>query len=363
LVINRDGSAVFEGSIGKAAAAISMAKGDYLIDPSRFPSEGKWAFCRFEGDEIPALRLGFQRGGFNGGIVQREPSPSYLQLHLEVMTREGAILWLPSGMYHADRVISDPLAMNIRFDHNGRNILRFQGWPTIECRVCSEDEELQADLQFVLEVVSVLPDCILPHCLFGMWESMGSARGTVRYRTRTVAVQGRVFFDHTRVVPRRHASASRHMYVYTTLAFEDGGGLFGYHSVDAQGHLIDGYCFSVYLDAEGNGQLLEDSALSRLRLDPDGIAKSWQVACTAPELSLLANVTARDSPIQRCWGSPGAPQTRKEFSIIPLVLDGSVHISASGQSRTLKARGLAEYFNADLWPADKAALQGAAATG
>jgi len=266
-------------------------------------------------------------------------------------------------MYHADRVVSDPQAMNVRLDHNERNILRFQGWPTIECRVCSEDGELQADLQFALEVVSVLPDRILPYCLFGTWESMGSARGTVRYRTRTAAAQGKVFFDHTRVLPRRHASAPRHMYVYTTLAFEDGGGLFGYHSVDVHGHLVDGYCFSVYLDAEGNGRLLEDSVLSHLRLDPDGIAKSWQVACTAPELSLLASVTARDSPILRCWGSPGAPQTRKEFSIIPLVLDGSVHISASGQSRTLKARGLAQYFNADLWPADKAAPQGAAATG
>jgi hypothetical protein len=359
--INRGLSRVFDGAVGRTVAAASVSQRDYLIDPNRFPSEGNWAFCRFEGEDIPALRLGFQRGGFNGGFAERDPSPLYLQLHLEVMTREGAILWLPSGMYRADRVISDPHSMNIRFDHDQRNILSFQGWPTIECRMCSEDGELQADLQFTLQAVTVLPDCRLPYCLFGMWESMGTARGSVRYRDRTVAVNGIVFFDHTRVLPRRHLSIPRHMYVYSTLFFEDGSGLFGYHSVDAHGNLIDGYCFNVYLDGAGNGRLLEDSELRGLGLDSDGIASRWEISCKAQNFSLIVDVTARDSRILRCWGSPEAPQTRKDFSIIPLVLDGSAELTIQGHSKTLKAYGLAEYFNADLWPADKAASHDAAA--
>ena len=69
-------SRLFDGAVGETQPASLVSKHDYLIDPARFPSEGNWAFCRFDGDEVPALRLGFQRGGFNGGIRERDPSPA-----------------------------------------------------------------------------------------------------------------------------------------------------------------------------------------------------------------------------------------------------------------------------------------------
>ena len=159
---NRDLSMVYDGAVGQTLAATSVGQRDYLIDPKRFPSEGNWAFCRFDSEEVPALRLGFQRGGFNGGFVERQPSPLYLQLHLEVMTREGAILWLPSGIYRADDVISRADSMNIRLDQRQRNILSFRGWPTIDCHMCSDEGDLQVDLQFCLRAVTVLPDSRLP---------------------------------------------------------------------------------------------------------------------------------------------------------------------------------------------------------
>ena len=145
------------------------------------------------------------------------------------------------------------------------------------------------------------------------------------------------------------------MYVYTTLFFEDGSGLFGYHSVDAQGNLVAAYCFNVYLDTKGEGQLLEDSELRHLTVDQDGIADGWEIACRARTFSLVVNVKVRNCSILRSWGSPTTPQTRKDFSIIPLVLDGSAKLETCGHSQSLKAHGLAEYFNASLWPADKAA--------
>ena len=351
----RETSQLFDGAVGETQPASLVSKHDYLIDPARFSSEGNWAFCRFDGDDVPALRLGFQRGGFNGGIRERDPSPAYLQLHLELMTREGAILWLPSGMYPADRVASDPHALDIRLDHDNRNIFSFRGWPAIECHFSSDDQDLQADLRFVLDAVTTLPDCLLPHCLFAMWESMGEVRGSVRYRGRSVAVQGKVFFDHTRVIPRRHTVIPRHMYVYSTLYFADGSGLFGYHSVDAYGCPIAGYCFHVYLDSAGRGEFLKDGALTRLLLDSDGIAKSWEISGSTQGGQLRVNVTARHTGIIRSWGAPGAPQTRREFSIIPLVLDGSAQIAGKNGTEALNAYGLAEYFNSDLWPADKAA--------
>jgi hypothetical protein len=258
-------------------------------------------------------------------------------------------------MYPAVSVASDPHALDIRLDHDNRSIFSLQGWPTIECHFSSDDGDLQADLQFVLEAVTTLPDCLLPHCLFAMWESMGDVRGSVRYRDRSVAVKGKVFFDYTRVIHRRHTVIPRHMYVYSTLYFADGSGLFGYHSVDADGCLIAGYCFYVYLDSAGKGELLKNAALTRLLLDNDGIAKSWEVSGHTQGGSLSVNVTVRHTSIIRCWGSPGAPRTRREFSIIPLVLDGSAQISGMKGIGALKAYGLAEYFNSDLWPADKAA--------
>ena len=67
---DRGRSALFEGAVGETVPGSSVSKRDYLIDTASFPSEGNWAFCRFDSDEVPALRLGFQRGGFNGGILR-----------------------------------------------------------------------------------------------------------------------------------------------------------------------------------------------------------------------------------------------------------------------------------------------------
>jgi hypothetical protein len=97
VVLNPRGSLAFNGAVGATVPAAQVASEDRLLDATRFPSEGYWAFCRFQNDAIPAVRLGFQRGGFNAGANACTPNPSFLQLHLEVMTREGAMLWLPSG--------------------------------------------------------------------------------------------------------------------------------------------------------------------------------------------------------------------------------------------------------------------------
>jgi hypothetical protein len=348
-------SDVFDGAVGASGPAALVSKQDYLIDTSRFASEGNWAFCRFASDDVPAARLGFQRGGFNGGTLDRVPSPSYLQLHLELMTREGAVLWVPSGIYPAESVRTDQHAMDITLDHAGRQIFSMRGWPKIECHYRSVDGYAQADLYFDLKAVTVLPDSVLPQCLFAMWESMGDVSGSVRYADRTVAVNGKVFFDHTRVIPRRHPVVPRQMYVYTTLYFEDGSGLFGYHSIDARGQPIEDYCFGIYLDGAGNGRLLTDTDMTQLTLDEDGIANSWHMCWRAADFSIGTSITVERSRILKSWGARDAPQERRHYSIIPLVLDANAKVVHAGAARKLRGYGLAEYFNADLWPADASA--------
>ena len=347
-------SAAFAGAVGVVVPASKVSPQDYLLDPSRYPSEGNWAFCRFESDEVPAIRLGFEVGGFNPGSENVAPKTTYLQLHLEVMTREGALLWLPSGEYSTEDVVSDPDTLNIRFETDGREIFSLHSWPDIMVHFESAEGDLEVSLQFDLTSVSVLPDALLPHCVFAMWESMGRAHGEARYRDRTVSLDGTVFFDHPRVIERDHNVTPRQMYVYTTLRLEDGSGLFGYYALDVLGRPIEAYCFCVYVDVAGNGRLLSNGALARLDLDEDGIARAWHVTWQDPSLVLGADVTVRPGPILRSWGGPNAPQTRREFGFPPLVLDAVVKLEEAGATRVLRGSGLAEYFHVDLASADLA---------
>ncbi len=347
-------SAGFRGPVGVAVPAASVSERDYLIDADRYPSEGNWAFCRFESDEVPAIRLGFELGGFNPGLSAATPNRTYLQLHLEVVTREGALYWLPSGVFGAQDVVSDPDRLDVRFETLGREVFRLQGWPNIACHFVSVDGDLEVDLRFDLTTVSVLPDALLPHCVFAMWESMGRAHGHVRYLDRAVALDGTVFFDHPRVIERRHDVTPRQMYIYTTLRLEDGGGLFGYYALDVLGRPIEDHCFCVYVDAAGDGHLLSDGVLARLDLDEDDIASRWHVTWRDAGLTLDADVSVRPGPILRSWGGPNAPQTRREFGFPPLVLDAAVRVHQGDVVRDLRAWGLGEYFNADLAAADLA---------
>jgi hypothetical protein len=276
------------------------------------------------------------------------------------MTQDGAILWLPSGVYGADRVVSKHNALDIELRDGSLCIFSLRGWPSIACEFRSSDGDLEVRLSFELKVGVILPDCYLPHCLFAMLESMGDVTGSVHLPGRTVSVNGKVFLDHTRVIAKQHAVGARHVYVYTTLYLEDGSGLFGYHSLDGAGQRIKAYCFGVFIDAEGRGRLVKDTSLKHLVLDEDGIARGWEICWRSPDFLLVAAVAVQSSGILRCWGAPDAPKVRRDFSIIPLVLEASVKISSAKLTRKLKGKGLAEYFNADLWPADKAALTSAA---
>jgi hypothetical protein len=96
--------------------------------------------------------------------------------------------------------------------------------------------------------------------------------------------------------------------------------------------------------------------LTHLRVDEDGIASGWQMRWQMADFSVSTHVSVRRSAILKSWGTPDAPQERRQYSIIPLVLDATATVVAAGTARTLRGYGLAEYFNAELWPADAAAV-------
>jgi hypothetical protein len=341
----------FSGLVGRTYPAGDFPKQDLLIDPRRFDSEGSWAFCRFSSEEVPAVRMGFQRGGFNIGSADRKPERDLLQLHLEVMGGDGGRLWLPTGRYPASAAVTDPARIDVRLEHDGREIFRVSGWPDMEWHFLSEEGELEAELEVKIDTVTILPDCLLPRCVFSMWETMGSAKGQVRIGGRQVPVEGKVFYDHPRIAHATRAVKPRKMYLYTTMYFENGSGLFGYHAVDEQERPIPYYCFGVYIDPSGKGSFLPEAHTRRLDVGEDFIPTGWSLEWKGGEVAVAAEIGVRDLPLLKAWGSKNAPRRRRDFIIFPLVLDGKAAVSVSGRTRSLAGWGLAEYFNAEHWPA------------
>lgn len=346
-------SRVFSGLVGRTVPAADVPLSDVVIDPVRYPSEGDWAFCRFDDERFPALRMGFQRGSFNVWPDDRPSDPDLLQLHLEVMTADGSLLWLPTGTIPARELTTDPVTKDVRLVRDGRELLSIRGWPFMTWHAASADGELETHLEVDVRATTVLPDCILPHAVFAMWETMGEARGWVRVGTETRTVQGRVFYDHTRVLHRDHAVAARRMYLYTTLGLDDGGGLFGYHAVDDTGQPIPDYTFGIHVDAAGRGTFLGTTGPIALEPDADGLPARWMLDWAGDGLAVRATVDVRPLPLLRSWGSPSAPTSLAAYPIVPLVLDAAVTLTDGGGTRSSRGTGLAEHFDARTWPGQR----------
>lgn len=367
-----EASRVFGGLVGRTYPAFEWPLADLLIDRERFESEGNWAFCRFDSPQVPAVRMGFQAGSFAIGAEARSYDPERLQLHLEVMTADGGHLWVPTGRYPASAVRSDARTMDISIAPEGREIVRISGWPDMDWHIRSDDDAMEVRLAVDVRSVTILPDSLLPHAVFGMWETMGRAVGRVRVGDRGYDVAGHVFFDHTRIVHRPNAVEPRRMYLYTTLAFSDGSGLFGYHAEDAQGRPVDYYCFGVHVTPDGSGTFLPQVRMTDLVLDGDGLPSRWRLAweagaraagaraagdraagdraAGAPEdLAIEVDVSVPPLGLVRAWGAPSAPRSRSDYIIFPLVLEAAARVRRGGESVVLEGSGLAEYYDDEAW--------------
>jgi hypothetical protein len=344
-----DPSVTFSSTVGMTCDAGSFPKKDYLIDSSRYDSEGNWAFCRFDNDEVYAARMGFEKGGFNIMEKPAELDKTLLQLHLELMTREGAVLWIPTGTYDGDTMVSDSRKLDIRLDHEGRQIFSISGWPRMNWHFQSQEGDAEANLDFSIGTVTMLPDCILPHCVFSMWETMGEVSGYVRFKDSKTEVKGMVFYDHPRIINRQNDVVPRQLYLYTTMYFEDGSGIFGYHAEDKSGNPISYYCFGVHVDSSGRGSFLGDAQMQDLKLDQNHLPASWKLHWGNKDYRIDVDVTVKPTTLLQSWGSSLAPQKQEDFIILPLVLDSIAAVKTGDKQKALKGYGLAEYFNADYW--------------
>lgn len=339
----------FSGRIGKTYKAADIEPDEYALDAERFMSEGNWAFCRFNESDFTAARLGFERGSFNITEKPEKHNPDLLQLHLELMTEEGAVLWVPTGKYPSSDLVSSSKAFDMSLKTNGKQIFSITGWPQMQWHFSSEDDDLDMQFNFELSTFTILPDCLLPYSVFSMWASTGSLDGIIRIKNISRHVSGRVFLDHPRVLPNPSGGTPRSMYLYTTMFFEDGSALFGYHAEKPAGDPIPYYCFGIFIDSLGNGTYFPKAEMKKIIYSDDSIPDSYYFIWEDEEFRIECETTVQYDEIKYAWGSTNPPVKRRDFSILPLVLTGSAKMTGGGQTRTLKGKGLGEYFNEKLW--------------
>ena len=335
---------VFQGSEGRTYTVAEFPKSNYMVDNKRYDSEGYWAFCVFEGDEFLSARFGFQMGGFNITSTESEQDRKLLQLHLELVSDKGALLWVPTGEFSVDDLEIEPDQLSIRLNSKGRQIFTIQGWPNSRWHFVSLDGDLELDLQFTVSQVTLLPDCILPYSIFAMWETVADLSGTVRYRDRQAAVKGRVFHDHPRILSTRSQVEPRNSYLYTCLSFEDGSAWYSYHARDDRGEFIPYYCFGDYVSPDGAHDFSSETRLLDIEFDENHLPASWRIAWTGTRQSIVVDVSARPFSILRSWGR-AAPKDENDFWIYPFVLDSKAEVETGGHKRMLRGRGIPEYVN------------------
>ena len=339
----------FKGTIGDTVSAADFPQDNYLIDDSRYDAEGDWAFCRFSSDEVYAARLGFTRGAYDFADFGYVPASaeSYLLVHLHLMTREGAVLWTATGQFRAEQVTSDRDEMDVQLLAGEKEVFRIQGWPHMRWHFRSDDGRGEADLEFDLSNATILPDNILPGNVFSMWESIGQVRGRIRYRDTTTPVSGTVFYDHSRFRIQDNAVPPRQWHLYTPMCFEDGSAIISYYTVDHTGTCVEDYSFGLYVDADSNSRWLPKATLSDLKFDHDGLPKAWRLRFADHGFNLAVDISVKSTSILEAWGTWGTskpPRARKDFVLIPLVLDGIGSVNEDDTSRTIQGYGLAEYW-------------------
>ena len=335
----------FEGTIGEVLPAARFSASNLLMDAARYDYEGNWAFCRFEGEEIVAGRFGFGRGAFDGHDYggTKPPDRSRMLLHIELMTRDGAVLWLADGRYPASRIVSAKDRMDIRMEDGGREIFHIEGWPRMKWHMCSDDNEVEVHLEMEMRTTTILPDCVMPRNRFAMWLAIGAIECRARIGSHETRVQGIAFLDHPRTMLERSSVAPFGFYLYTPILFEDGSTLAGYYCHDGQGRRVAEYSFGLHLDPSGRGTWLDCTELGAFAFDEDQQPRRWRQKWEARGLVIEVESVVRATSIRKVWGAADAPKTRRENMVFPLVFDSQASVREGGGEKRLRGGGLAEF--------------------
>jgi hypothetical protein len=343
---DRQHSTYFEGEIGETIPASSFPASNYVIDDSLYDYEGNWAFCVFDSDDVYAARFGFGRGMIDlsdYGSTERIDK-DFLMLHIELMTRDGAVLWIGTGKFKAGEVVIKPGEFDHALVSEGREIFCIAGWPESRWNMQSDDAEVEVDAHLAIVNTTILPDCVMPNNLFAMWVAVCRIDGSVRFREKVVPIKGTAFFDHPRINVRRNAVPQFGWYLYTPTRFSDGSCLISYYTEDAVGSRVDYYSFGLYIDATGESHWLRGTSMQSLTFDSDGKPESWITSWHSEEIDISCRSTVRGTSILKAWGGGSVPQTRKDNGNIPLVFEADAIVRMDEVETAVHGRGIAEYL-------------------
>lgn len=339
-------SPCFTGTIGQTILPQDFPASNYLIDTSRYDYEANWAFCVFDSDEVPAARFGFGRGRFDFSDYGLDTpcDPSFLMLQIELMTREGAALWLASSRFKADNIRHDCTQMDIEFKSADQTVFRIKGWPQMNWQFESDDREIAVDMRLDVQNVTILPDCVMPRNWFAMWLAICHAEGTVHFQDKTTRLTGTAFYDHPRLLVQPNAAPPFGWYLYTPIRFADGSYLVSYFAQDGNGNRVDEYSFGLYINRDGVSHWLATSDVTQRKFDGDGRLQSWQTTWRGSGIECTAEFVVRPTDIRKIWGGQTVPRTRREYSNVPLVFDCQATMHRDSRVNHLAGIGLAEYL-------------------
>jgi hypothetical protein len=335
----------FAGTIGRTVSPGRFPSANYRIDRSRWDYEGNWAFCLFDNPACPAARFGFGLGNFDardyGGA---KPKEAFLWPQIEIMTRDGAVLWIPGTTYDPDSMRIAKRGFGTRVQAGQRDILRLTGWPNMHWQLASADGTAAVDMRLEVQNVTILPDCIMPRNRFAMWVCICRARGELRHGRKRFRVSGTAFFDHPRIAMVKNRVPTFGWYLYNPIRLSNGAHLISYFAKDAHGRCLPDYCFGLYLEPSGRTRWLRTETAHDLKLDADGRLKSWRTAWRGEDFVATATAVVRDTAVLKAWGHAGTPRTRKDYGNIPLVFDAQLEVRKDGRKQALSGTGLAEYM-------------------
>ncbi len=342
--LKEEKSASFIGNSRETIEASRFNKINYIMNKSPCNSEGNWAFCRFKNDNILGARLGFQKGSYDFSDFGGKPIPDYLLLHLEVVRKDGALLWISLNKYKPMQVVSDSETMEVGLKDGGKRIFDIHGWPSSIWHFQSDDCKLEANLNIDLFSSTIFPDCILPKNTFSMWLSIGSVKGLIRCGEEETIVEGMAFHDHPRIRIENNSAIAREWFIYAPLFFDDETALISYYSVDSRGKCIDYYSFGILAGKEERSEWLSRMKIFDLRFDDNNLPKEWRLHWSNGESSVDGNLSVVETPLIDAWGSPNAPKKKSEFSIFPLVFEGECVFRSNSKHVLKKCKGIAEYW-------------------
>jgi len=342
---------LFQGPVGTAFLPETFPAGNLLMDPSRYDYEGNWVFCRFDGHDVTAGRIGFGAGQFDGSDYGGKLFDPGLFYHLEFVTKKGAVLHLNSR-YKASDVKSDPYRVHVRIAPSNNTLLEFEGWPVMNWRVVADDGRAEFAARLTPLAVTILPDTLLPSNRFSMWLTVGRIEATVRFDDESWNLTGSFFYDHPRIVITNTGAAPFGSYLYMPQRLSDGSHLAAYFTRDRNTERVDRGSYAIHFDTTGQITMLPDAEQHAIAFDDDGHPNRWRHTFRSDEMRIEADTTAHNDRDMHIWGSD-APPARRDNRVFPLVFDSDISINRGGTTSQLRGEGMAEFVRHPELPLDR----------